>query len=52
MATSIEDAALFIRSFADLESQSSNLRKVPRSRMGASTVTPSGSDSIVRARPR
>ena len=52
MATSHQDVALFTRSFADLGSESSSARKVPRSRMDTSTVTPSGSDSAVRARLR
>ena len=52
VATSHQDVALFTRSFADLGSESSSARKVPRSKMDASTVTPSESDSAVRARLR
>jgi len=47
-----QDVALFIRSFADLGSESSSARKNPRSRKDTSTVTPSESDSAVRARLR
>ena len=47
-----QDVGLFIRSFADLGSESSSARKIPRSRKDTSTVTPSESDSAVRARPR
>lgn len=42
-----QDVALFIRSFADLGSESSSARKNPRSRKDTSTVTPSESYSAV-----
>ena len=47
-----QDVALFVRSFADLGSESSSARKNPRSRKDTSTVTPSESDSAVHARLR